>query len=116
MSIDGIGLLVYAVMIRAFGKYNLSIKFSAITVGVAPFVINKIIAFIMLRIYNSPIEKLFVPADIVISLLQLIVAFIIFYMMQQRDDDLVSWFTVAIFGAGINYMLIPYVVPMFVSY
>lgn len=114
MNIDPIGLLVYAIMVRAFGVYNLSIKFSALIVGVAPLVIAKLINFISLRIYDLPLRQLLAPSDIVITLLQLVVAFFVFYMLRQRDDDLAAWFAIFIVGASVNYMLIPYLVPIFV--
>ncbi len=116
MSIDAIGIFVYVVVLRYISVFDLSIKFSAITIGVMPLILKAAYGYVTSGTYNLPLYRFIVPTDIVIALAQLITTFIVLYIMQQKEDDTSSWFMIAVIGAGINYTLIPFVIPMFVSY
>lgn len=112
--IDGIGLLVFAIVLRYFGKYDWSVKLATFLVVGVSFLFTKLWQLIFLLINSKPLIELLAPVDIVVALLQIPVTLIAFTLMRNKDDSIAAWFTIAAVGIAVNYALIPFVVPMFV--
>lgn len=113
MIIDAVGLFVYVLALRFCSAYDINAKLTAVLIGFGPIILLTTIRYITAFALGLPVDRLIAPSDIVVAIAQTIVAFFIVYKLQQKDDnDLTSWFMVAIAGAMTNYALIPYVVPM----
>lgn len=109
--IDGIGLFIFVAIVRFFSTYSWSAKTAAFLAIGINFALAKTLAVIHLPKGNSMVSELLAPGDIAIAALQLIVAFIAFSIMSDKEDDLVGYFVVAIIAASINYTLIPFTIP-----
>lgn len=112
--IDGIGLLVFAVVLRYFGKYEWSVKSATFLVVGIGFLLTKLWQLIFLTINSKPLIELLAPVDIAVALLQIPVTLIAFTLMRDKDDDIVTYFAIAAVAIALNYILIPFAVPMFV--
>lgn len=112
--IDGIGLLVFSIVLRYFGKYEWSVKSATFLVVGIGFLLTKLWQLIFLTINGKPLVGLLAPVDIVVALLQIPVTLAAFKLMRDKDDDIVTYFTIVAIAMALNYTLIPFVVPMFV--
>jgi hypothetical protein len=107
MMVDAIGLIVYIVMLWSFNKFDLGIKFTALTIGIAPVLLNGIYRAIMASIYHKSLNGLFAPYEIIAAVVQLVFAFIIVRLLERNEESIGAWFTVAIIGGAVSYAFVP---------
>lgn len=117
MVIDAVGLFIYVMALRLFSVYNLSIKFAAFLIGFGPIITLTFIRYMTALATKLPLDQLIVSTEVAVAFTQLLIALIILYKLQQKDEnDLTDWFMIAVVGALINYVLLPYIVPTIVVY
>ena len=97
-------------MMRASGTRNISVPFAAISVVVVPFIFAKILWYIYLVGYHLPLSQLVTVSDVIILVLQLVVAFSVFYKLQREDDTFGLWFMWGACGCIVIYFVVPYIV------
>lgn len=97
-------------MMKASGTRNIRVSFAAISVVVVPFIFAKILWYIYLVGYHLPLSQLVTVSDVIVLILQLVVAFGIFYKLQQEDDTIGSWFAWGACGCIAIYFVVPYIV------
>lgn len=110
-----VGILLYVVIVRAFDSRNLSISFASIAVVAVPFIFSMIMRYIMLTSHHVPLSQLVTPADFIIVLVQLFVAFGVFYKLLQNEESIVGWALWTMMGCIGIYFVAPYAVRLFVS-
>ena len=107
MIVDAIGLIVYAVMLRAYNKFDLSIKFTALTIGIAPVVLNGTYRAITGLTYHKSLNDLFAPYEIIAAVVQLVLALVIVRLLDRNEESIGAWFAVAIIGGAVSYAFVP---------
>lgn len=113
MSVDFIGLLVYAIVLRAMDRYELGMKAAVSYIVVLPFVITKLYQAIILSIHHAPLSQLVSLADIVITLLQIPAAVLVVALLRRNEESVSAWLGYSVLGGVLSYMLLPYMVGLF---
>jgi hypothetical protein len=84
-------------------------------VGIAPVVFNLIVRSIMDGITHTSLGGIFSLTYIITAIVQLLLAFIIFRLMDQREESLSAWLFIVTISGVINYMFVPNTIPLIVS-
>ena len=115
MMVDAVGLIVYMVMVRALDKFDLGTKFTALTIGVAPLVLNGIYRGTTGSVYHKPLNSMFDSYEIISAVIQLLIAFIIVHQLVRNEENIGAWYTVAIIGGAVSYAFVPSTVRLLVG-
>lgn len=107
MMVDAVGLIVYIVMVRALDKFDLGTKFTALTIGITPLVLNGAYRAITGSIYHKSLTSMFDSYEIISAVIQLILAFIIVRLLVRNEESIGAWYTVAIVGGAVSYAFVP---------
>lgn len=101
---------LYVLMVRTYSTRNINPVFATIVVVIIPFIFEKILWYIYLTGYDLPLGQLISLSDIAVTLVQLVVAFIVFYKLQQTEDSIESWLFWGAAGMVSIYFVTPYLV------
>lgn len=101
---------LYALMVRTSSTRNINPVFATIVVVIIPLIFEKILWYIYLTGYDLPLGQLISLSDITVTLVQLVVAFIVFYKLQQTEDSIESWLFCGVAGMVSIYFVTPYLV------
>lgn len=105
---------LYMIIVRASSTRNINPIFSALLVVILPFILAKIIWCIYLVGYDLPLWQLVSLSDILVVIAQLIVAFVVFYKLQQNEDSIEAWLFWGATGLVGVYFATPYLVRLIV--
>lgn len=114
MSLSLIGVLTYIAVLRGLASQWIGVKLGAIIAAGFPFLVNLAISAIYVFGMDLPVVNLVPLVLVVTAIIQLVVCLVVFAIMQQRDDNIVAWLTIAGLGLVTNYAVIPYVVSMLI--
>lgn len=116
MFIDAAGLIFYAIGVGYYVKFNSSIKATVLFVGIGPVIFNAIYRGIMAGIYNKPFGSIFTLNDIVTACLQLLCAFVIFWLARRNEENIpMMWFVLTV-GGFLSYAVLPGLVDYVVAF
>lgn len=106
-------IALYALMVRSSSSRNINPVFSAVIVVTLPFVLAKVIWYIYLTGNDLPLWQLVSLSDIFVVLAQLVVAFVVFYKLQN-DDSIEAWLLWGAMGFIGIYFIVPYLIRLIV--
>jgi len=106
-------IALYALMVRISSSRVINPIFSAIIVVTLPFMLAKAIWYIYLVDNDLPLWQLVSWSDALLVLVQLIVAFVVFYKLQN-DDSIETWLLWGAMGLVGIYFIVPYLVRLIV--
>ncbi len=96
-------LVVYAVVIRT----DTGLVPRVLLAVLIPTLINVAFRYIYISGGDFPLFQIFMLQDGIILALQLVLAYVIFRVLDQKEDSLVSWTVIAVVGFFVLYIVAP---------
>lgn len=116
MFIDGVGLFFYLLAIVYASKFGLNVTVASWFVGIAPIIFNAAYRLLIATAYHKPLMEIFSLADIITAILQLMLAFVIFTLLDRNEDSLGSWVLITIIGVVVSYTFVPSTMPLITAF
>lgn len=106
-GIDGIGIIVYATALFLFSKFGWKPPATALFAGIMPLAALKLQQYVPLLVLERPMNFSLSPNEMLISIAQTLVAYLVFTLLGKTDDNLAVWFTIATVGGVMGYIVVP---------
>ncbi len=104
-----IALATFVSVIKFSGVFNWRPVTSAIITVLVPTTFSTLIQYIYISGNNLPLFQALTVQDGIITFLQLIVAIIVFYVLDRYEDSFDAWLTIAVLGGFAITVFLPFI-------
>lgn len=106
-------MLAYAAVVQYSARHSWRpIVSSLVVVGIHTSYVL-VIKLIMQSQFGIKLAYVFGFRDVAVALVQIVVAYVIFRLLEHYEETYVTWFFLAIVGAVLLLAIVPAVIPQF---